>query len=559
MRKVTAQPASSTSSPLTVAELATRLGAEGSSCSSRGARAADAALPVAQLLRREGRSAPEVPVSSVESILNLRGAPVQATLSHSSPGPVGGVLPTTLSNTAFRSGSTPITISDVVPVAPVPAVPAGNAAPVTSSDQTPVALSVPAPAGVPGPAGVPAPVVPRVECSAAAPRPVRSALPAPPPPEHHSTWVAAAAAGPLPPLLPPFAASPPLAAGPKPAVGPSLSAVPPLAPSRESAFAASVTAPRPVVAAPRSEAPRSEPAPIREPGPIWEPAAGMPGPAQLLDARAVLPAGARWSHRRRTVARRPLTIGVAVAGAVMFVGSVAGSNLPTSSGQPVADPPLDAADVLGAPVGSSGKVTLGAAAPTAAPEPISVTQPELVPPSIHPPPLRERVRPLDARSVLAAAAEDAPPAPTGRSVPVAAPPAAPDDAQTTAPQVPPSAAPEEPGEQPAPGAPGDGAPGDGAPDDGAPVDGAPDEGGPGDGGPGDGGSGDDGPGDADGGSVGPEYGTRYYGSGPNSSARRSEASSSTTSTTMVADDSATPADQDDPQQGSGDEGGRHRR
>lgn len=238
----------------------------------------------------------------------------------------------------------------------------------------------------------------------------------------------------------------------------------------------------------------------------------------------------------------------------MFVGSVAGSVLPGSTGQPVAGPPLDVAGPDGAPVVSSGTVTLGAAAPEAVPAPISLAQPELVTPSIHPPPLRERARPLDAGPVISAAAVVAQPAPAGRSAPVTALPSASGDAQTPAPQPSPPAGAEEPVEQPAPEVPGDEAPGDEAPDGGAPQDG-----GPGDGDGGAGGEGGTGGEGGAGGDSGTGYGTRDDGRGPGSSTARDEATPATTSNLMIADDSASPADQDGPQRGSGDAGGRHRR
>ncbi|HEY2762775.1 MAG TPA: hypothetical protein VGJ13_01960 [Pseudonocardiaceae bacterium] len=90
----------------------------------------------------------------------------------------------------------------------------------------------------------------------------------------------------------------------------------------------------------------------------------------------------------------------------MFVGSVASSALPGSSSGHPDNPPADAMnamDVVGAPVSSQGIVTLGATAATPQAVPVSVVHPAILrvgaAPSINPPPLGARARPLNAGPV----------------------------------------------------------------------------------------------------------------------------------------------------------------
>lgn len=280
---------------------------------------------------------------------------------------------------------------------------------------------------------------------------------------------------------------------------------------------------------------------------VREPAPGMPGPAQLLTSPLVLPPGARWSRRRRPPARRPLAFGAAVAGAAMIVGSVASNALPDSTGQPVSSPPLDSSGVPRAPVGSTGTVTLGAVAQPAAPAPFSVAQPELVVPSINPPPLGARARPLNPGPMIVPASLSAEPAVSSRSTGVSPPVVAPVAAPAPDPQAAPPSGPEESADQPQPGGPETEPPADGSPGS-DPGGSGPDNGGPGDSGPGDGGpdgndSGDGSPGDR----------------GPGDGDWGDRAPDAYTQSAQSADTLDSQADQSAPREHSDHEGGRHRR
>ncbi|MGH3906260.1 MAG: hypothetical protein ACRDTE_19085 [Pseudonocardiaceae bacterium] len=264
---------------------------------------------------------------------------------------------------------------------------------------------------------------------------------------------------------------------------------------------------------------------------------GMPGPARLL-ATQPAPPGGRRSHRRRPPARRPLVFGATVAGAAMFVGSMASSALPDTPGHAISSPTLDVPGHPGSAVGSSGAVMLGAAARDAAPTPISVVQAGLVQPSINPPVLGERARPLTPGPVIIAAPHRMEPETSSRSTMSTPPTVAPGDApapDAPAPdgrapdaQTAPPAGPEESVDQPqadAPAAPADPAPADPDPapeqdltEQDAPEEGAPEQG------------------------VPENNGTPY----------------SNVPGDRVADTPDATANQGDPQNGS-DEGGRHRR
>ncbi|MGH4025706.1 MAG: hypothetical protein ACRDRV_14115, partial [Pseudonocardiaceae bacterium] len=293
--------------------------------------------------------------------------------------------------------------------------------------------------------------------------------------------------------------------------------------------------------------------------PVRVPAPGMPGPARFLTAPLVLPPGARWSRRRRPPTRRPLAFGAAVAGAAMIVGSVASNALPDRQGQPVSSPPLDSSGSPSAPVGSTGTVTLGGAALDAAPAPVSVAQSELVVPSINPPPLGARARPLDAGPVIVPAALSAAPAISSRSTGATPPAVAPDDAPIQD-QAGPPAGPDESADHPQPGTPDSDAPGNGSSGDGTPDYGDPGAGGPGDGDPGDdepgdgeagdGEAGDGDPGGSDAGDGSPED------SSPGDGGRGDRASHAYTQSALSA---ATPDSQTDPYAHSDHNGGRHHR
>ncbi|MGH3796935.1 MAG: hypothetical protein ACRDSP_18845 [Pseudonocardiaceae bacterium] len=124
-----------------------------------------------------------------------------------------------------------------------------------------------------------------------------------------------------------------------------------------------------------------------------------PAPEQPRPVPVTLRPGGRRAHRRHVQVRRPVVFGVAVAGAAMFVGSMASSALPDSSPEHPTNLPLGVIDVASSPASSMGAVTLGATAAVPAATPVSdvhlTTQRVRVPPSITPLPLGERVRPLD--------------------------------------------------------------------------------------------------------------------------------------------------------------------
>ncbi|MGH3911535.1 MAG: hypothetical protein ACRDRM_11965 [Pseudonocardiaceae bacterium] len=265
---------------------------------------------------------------------------------------------------------------------------------------------------------------------------------------------------------------------------------------------------------------------------------GMPGPARLLAAPPAPPPGGRRSHRRRPPARRPLVFGAAVAGAAMFVGSMASSALPDTPGHATSSPTLDVPGHPSSAVGASGAVMLGAAARDAASTPISVVQAGLLQPSINPPPLGDRARPLPSGPVIIATPHRVEPETSSRSTMSTPPTVAPGDAP--APDAPaPPAGPEESVEQPQAGAPDDRGPDDPAPDDPAPDDPAPEESAP----------------EQDAAEQGvPEEGAPEQGTAQNNGRTYSNVPED-----RVGDTPDAAADQGDPQNGSGDEGGRHRR
>ncbi|MGH4016665.1 MAG: hypothetical protein ACRDSL_22570 [Pseudonocardiaceae bacterium] len=299
-----------------------------------------------------------------------------------------------------------------------------------------------------------------------------------------------------------------------PALPPPVRRAPPVAPPPEHGnVRAAAAAPLPQTALP--VAPRPDMSAVTP---------GIPGPTPLLTVPLALPPGGQRSHRRRPPARRPLVVGAAVAGAAMFVGSVASSALPDRPGQPTTSPPLGLPAPPSSPVGSSGTVTLGAAALEAAPAPISGAAPELVVPSINPPPLGPRARPLQPGPVILAAAPRAEPETSSRSTMATPSTVAPDDRQVPEARTTPPASAERSAEPLQQDAPDDAAPDDAVPAESAPENSAPENSAPAEGAPG-----------------------------------HEDAPDSSVPDEGVSDASGAAADQGDPQRGSGDEGGRHRR
>lgn len=196
------------------------------------------------------------------------------------------------------------------------------------------------------------------------------------------------------PTTPPLVAAPPMAATSAPPMTPATPAGPVVGPTGTSVVPS-----------------------VYRPGP-----ARMPGPGQPASSPVMLPSVGPRAARNRSALRRPLLYGVVVAGAALFVGSVAATSAPQ-------DRPLGPADLVPLadptlPAAATGGGTLGAAAtpgaPAAAPAAHVTTVDQAMPP-LSPPLLGQRAQPLDmaqsSRPVVNTAAISPQSAPASRHAP----------------------------------------------------------------------------------------------------------------------------------------------